>query len=111
VCTQIKPASAHLLPLPAAAQPPPSPPQGLGLNLDWYQERTSERENHTVGGFATALCYDGELPNHLPYGLEVDWVKGSGIVHVDMNVFCPYGWDLMWVLMIPAVNYLKDKWR
>ena len=83
----------------------------MGLNLDWYQERTPEKDNSTIGGFATSLCYDGYLPGHRPYGLEVDWVKGSGIMHVDANVFCPNDWSLAWVLVVPAVNWVKDWWR
>ena len=43
-----------------------------------------------------------------PAGVEVDWVAGGDVVHVDMNVFSAKDWKLSWLLLLPAVNYAKD---
>jgi hypothetical protein len=49
------------------------------------------------------------LPLLLPLqpGVEVDWVSGGDIIHVDMNVFSSNDWKLSWLLLVPAVNYVK----
>lgn len=77
------------------------------MNFDWYQERTKD-ESSTIGGWATSLAYDFDLPGGYPAGLEVDWVSGGDIVHVDMNVFSAKDWRLGWLLLLPFVNYAKD---
>jgi hypothetical protein len=46
------------------------------MNFDWYQERTKD-ESSTIGGWATALAYDFDLPGGYPAGVEVDWVSGA----------------------------------
>jgi hypothetical protein len=50
--------------------------QGLAMNFDWYQERTKD-EASTIGGWATALAYDFDMPGGYPAGIEVDWVSGG----------------------------------
>jgi hypothetical protein len=50
--------------------------QGLAMNFDWYQERTKD-ESSTIGGWATALAYDFDMPGGYPAGVEVDWVSGG----------------------------------
>ncbi|WIA36062.1 hypothetical protein OEZ86_007418 [Tetradesmus obliquus] len=80
---------------------------GLAMNFDWYQERTKD-ESSTIGGWATALAYDFDLPGGYPAGVEVDWVSGGEIMHVDMNVFSARDWKLSWLLLLPFVNYAKD---
>jgi trehalose/maltose hydrolase-like predicted phosphorylase len=50
--------------------------QGLAMNFDWYQERTKD-ESSTIGGWATALAYDFDMPGGYPAGVEVDWVSGD----------------------------------
>eukprot|EP00878_Enallax_costatus_P011450 GHUV01011954.1.p2 GENE.GHUV01011954.1~~GHUV01011954.1.p2 ORF type:complete len:434 (+),score=125.86 GHUV01011954.1:1557-2858(+) len=80
---------------------------GLAMNFDWYQERTKD-ESSTIGGWATSMAYDFDLPGGYPAGVEVDWVAGSDVMHVDMNVFSAKDWRLSWLLLLPAVNYAKD---
>jgi hypothetical protein len=46
------------------------------MNFDWYQERTKD-ESSTIGGWATALAYDFDMPGGYPAGVEVDWVSGG----------------------------------
>eukprot|EP00775_Hariotina_reticulata_P001040 gene1040-1378_t len=80
---------------------------GLAMNFDWYQERTKD-ESATIGGWATTMAYDFDLPGGYPAGVEVDWVSGGDVIHVDMNVFSSNDWKLSWLLLIPAVNYVKS---
>eukprot|EP00879_Flechtneria_rotunda_P013128 GHRR01013711.1.p1 GENE.GHRR01013711.1~~GHRR01013711.1.p1 ORF type:complete len:212 (+),score=72.86 GHRR01013711.1:172-807(+) len=83
---------------------------GLAMNFDWYQERTKD-ESSTIGGWAMSMAYDFDLLGGYPAGVEVDWVSGGDVMHVDMNVFSARDWKLCWLLLVPAVNYLKDWWR
>lgn len=83
---------------------------GLAMNFDLYQERTKD-ESATIGGWATALGYDFGLPGGYPAAMEVDWVSGSDVVHVDASLYAPYDWKPAWLLLIPAVNWAKDWWR
>lgn len=84
--------------------------QGLGVNVDFYQERTKESDAFTVGGFAICMSYDWRMLGST-CGMEVDWVTGSDIVHVDMNLFSAKDWKFGWLLLIPFANYVKDLWR
>jgi hypothetical protein len=63
-----------------------------------------------LGGMvAVLLCC--LLPGGYPAAMEVDWVSGSDIVHVDASLYAPYDWKPAWLLLIPAVNWAKDWWR
>jgi hypothetical protein len=44
--------------------------QGLAMNFDWYQERTKD-ESATIGGWATSMAYDFDLPGGYPAGVCV----------------------------------------
>lgn len=84
--------------------------QGLGLNLDWYQERTGEDAQHTVGGWATAATYDWSMLGSA-FGAELDWASGSDVLHVDVNIFDSSSYKWAWLLLLPAANYARDLWR
>ncbi|KAI8472281.1 MAG: hypothetical protein J3K34DRAFT_519900 [Monoraphidium minutum] len=82
---------------------------GVGLNLDFYSQRTRLGED-PVGGWAAAACYDFEVAG-MACGTQIDYVGGSGVMHVDMSVFGGRNYRLAWLLLLPAANFLKDKWR
>ena len=42
--------------------------------------------------------------------VEVDYVGADEAVHVSMNLFCMRDYRLGWLLLLPAVNYVRGKW-
>lgn len=86
---------------------------GLGMNFDWYQEKNKETDDFQVKGFAANFTYDWDLFD-AAWGMEVDYVAGDEVLHVDMNVFSTSDYRFAWILIIPFVNYVKDfiqRWR
>jgi hypothetical protein len=43
--------------------------------------------------------------------VEVDWVSGGEVVHVDAALFSASDWKPAWLLLLPALNWAKDAWR
>jgi hypothetical protein len=77
--------------------------------LDWYAQRTRPGDD-PIGGWAAAACYDFEVAGILA-GAQLDYVAGSGVVHVDMSLFSGPNYKLAWLLLLPAASWLKDKLR
>ncbi len=84
--------------------------QGLGINLDWYRERTKETDPFTTGGFATNLSYEFDMLD-AACGCEIDWVSSTNVVHVDVNIFDGRSWKFAWLLLLPLANYVKETFR
>jgi hypothetical protein len=43
--------------------------------------------------------------------VELDWVSGAGVLHVDAALFSASDWKPAWLLLLPALNWARDWWR
>jgi len=82
---------------------------GLGMVFDFYQQRTKETEDQ-LGGVACNFTYDFEVLGAAA-GVEVDFIAGGEAMHVDLNLFSCKDYRLAWLLVLPAVNWVKGKWQ
>ncbi|KAF5834443.1 hypothetical protein DUNSADRAFT_8906 [Dunaliella salina] len=82
---------------------------GLGMIFDFYQQRTKE-DAPFVGGWAGNFTYDFEMLG-ATCGLELDYIPGQNVLHVDANVFSGKDYKLAWLLLLPAWNLLKGIWQ
>lgn len=63
-----------------------------------------------VKGWATNISYDWHMLD-AACGMELDYVPGDDVLHLDVNLFSNKDYSLAWLLLIPAVNYLRDLFR
>jgi len=80
---------------------------GLGMIFDFYQQRAKDDVN--IGGWASNFAFDLDVLGSA-IGVEMDYVPSQQALHVDMNVYSGNDWKLGWVLLLPAVNYVKGMW-
>ncbi|KAG1671540.1 hypothetical protein FOA52_011262 [Chlamydomonas sp. UWO 241] len=81
---------------------------GLGMLFDFYQAKTKDGEGQ-IGGWASNWTYDWEMLG-AACGLEVDCVHGTNAVHVDLNIFSATDYRLVWLLVLPAWNWVRGTW-
>ncbi|KXZ43433.1 hypothetical protein GPECTOR_90g519 [Gonium pectorale] len=80
---------------------------GVGIALDFIQERTPEEGGKRLRGYGANVTYDWELLG-AAFGLEVDYVAASESIFVSVNAFSGNDYRLGWLLLLPAVNYAKE---